>query len=285
MAETIVTDGGTQIVAVYGGPRGIQGATGATGAAGSDGSSISVKGDWNSGTTYTPGDAVSSRSLYNPGIKSLWIVKDGQTPTVGIAPHLEPSKWVEVAGGDLSQQFLGTTLPVYQLTHSFTSVGQPVSFNVSTGRYELADARYDGRLCIGVVADVTDANNFLLQFSGRIMDVDPVLISDASSWTLGAVYYLSTSMGFYQESDPSVDGWRAQPAVMPIDIDGVTGFADLLILSFGVDSLTPKALHQNQSYPIPRREGDLWFRHDDYPGLYVSVENAVGSLKWVQANG
>lgn len=277
------------LIVVYDGPRGLPGAPGTPGDPGTPGRSIIVRGDWNNTVQYGQGDAVTSRSLVSPGLTSLWIVRDGAVPTVGLAPHLEPVAWSEIsAGGDSAG---GAIYRVQQIAHPFTMVGEPVALSTATGRYELADASLQTLLGIGVVCDITSPNEFAVQTSGRLIHTGGLLIFDpvppagrsSADWVIGRVYYLSTRPGMYEVDPPTEPGAYIQPMVVPISM------TELVLLSWGPNNLdTPVDVIVNEPVggPVPGREGDLWYRRSDNPGLYVALwDEAMTRLMWVQTNG
>jgi hypothetical protein len=279
----------TQLIVVYDGPRGLPGREGNPGLPGTPGRSITVLGDWNNQLLYAPGNAVTSRSLLSPSLTALWIVRDGGQPTVGRAPHLDPSEWSEVSAG--GEGGAGAVYRVAQLGHPFTTVGQPVARSERTGRYELADARDVDLLAIGVVAEVPSLDEFAVQVSGRLVNAGPLLIFDpaapagrgSSDWILGRVYYLSTVPGMYEAATPSQPGAYFLPMVVPVSP------TELVLLTWGPENLqTPVDIPAVDigAGIIPGREGQLWYRRQDRPGLYVALWDATRTrLMWVMANG
>jgi hypothetical protein len=248
-----------------------------------------VRGPWNNQIEYGPGDAVTSRSLASPGLTSLWIVRDGGNPTIGRAPHEEPSEWSEVsAGGDSAG---GAVYRVDQVGHPFTMIGEPVAKSEATGRYELADARSKDLLAIGVVCDIPGPNEFAIQTSGRVKHTGGLLIFDpvppagraSADWIPGRVYYLSTRPGMYEADQPSAPGAYFQPVVVPVSP------TEFVILSWGPENLdTPVDIPAVETAlgVVPGREGQLWYRRIDNPGLYVALWDETRTrLMWVQANG
>ena len=277
------------LIVIYDGPRGLPGKKGNDGNNGAPGRSIIVRGDWNNQVQYGPGDAVTSRSLVSPGLTSLWIVRDGGQPTIGRAPHEEPSQWSEVsAGGDGAG---GAVYRVQQVAHPFTTIGQPVARSERTGRYELADARDRDLRAIGVACDITNLNEFAVQTTGRLETAGPLLIFDpvapagrgSSDWVLGRVYYLSTRPGMYEAAEPSAPGAYFQPMVVPVSP------TDLVLLTWGPENLQVPVdipAGETEQGVVPGREGQLWYRRIDHPGLYVALWDATRTrLMWVQANG
>lgn len=277
------------LIVIYDGPRGLPGGKGNPGGDGTDGRSIAVLGDWNNQLQYVPGNAVTSRSLNSPGLTSLWIVRDGAVPTVGLAPHLEALAWSEVsAGGDSAG---GAIYRVSQVGHPFTMVGQAVARSERTGRYELADARDKDLLALGVVCDIVSVNEFALQTSGRLIHTGGLLIFDpvppagrsSEDWVLGRAYYLSTRPGMYEAAEPTVPGAYFQPMVVAVSQ------TELVLLTWG-----PENAQSPVEVPpvevagglVPGREGQLWYRRSDRPGLYVALWDATRTrLMWVQTNG
>lgn len=288
MSATVIEQD-TQMIVVFDGPRGLPGGPGTPGSPGSPGRSIVVRGDWNNVVQYGPGDAVTSRSLQSPGLTSLWIVKDAGNPTVGTAPHLQPTEWSEVsAGGDSAG---GAIYRVTQAGHPFTMVGEPVARSSVTGAYQLADARQEDLLGIGVVCEIVSANEFAIQTSGRVIHTGGLIIFDpvppagrsSADWVPGRIYYLSTRPGMFEIDKPTDPAAFIQPMVMPISM------TEFLLLSWGPSNTeTPVDVPpvDVEAAPVPGREGQLWFRRADHPGLYVALYDATGTtLMWVQANG
>lgn len=277
------------LIVIYDGPRGLPGREGDPGDDGTPGRSITVLGDWNNQLQYVPGSAVTSRSLNSPGLTSLWIVRDGAIPTVGLAPHLEQFAWSEIsAGGDSAG---GAIYRVSQVGHGFTMVGEPVARSEVTGRYQLADARDKDLLALGVVCDIPNPNEFAVQTSGRVIHTGGLLIFDpvppagrsSNDWSLGRIYYLSTRPGMYEADQPSAPGAYLQPVVVPISQ------TEFVLLSWGPENLdTPvdiPAVETDQGV-VPGREGQLWYRRNDNPGLYVALwDEGRTRLMWVQTNG
>jgi hypothetical protein len=273
-----IDDGGVQLVVVYDGPRGAPGTPGAPGAAGDDGTSIQVLGEWNDATTYVHGNAVTSRGAAAPGIDSLWFVRLGYAPTVGVPPHLEPAKWSEVGTG---ADALGPVWHVAQINHGFTMVGQPAYFSPVSSRYELADTRYAERLAIAAVREITDTNNLVLQVGGVLPGLDPGVIYGDPPWQPGRIYYLSTVPGRLQLEDPGLAGRISQPFLVPTDADGDLG----ILLDWGPEMRLP-AVFVNSEPPSSPEQGMLWYRTDAWPGLYIYLLDASGVTgMWVQTNG
>lgn len=170
-------------------------------------------------------------------------------------------------------------------------VGEPVARSELTGRYQLADARDKDLLAIGVVCDIPNVNEFAVQTSGRVIHTGGLLIFDpvppagrsSADWLLGRVYYLSTRPGMYEADQPSAPGAYFQPVAVPISQ------TEFVLLSWGPENLdTPvdiPAVETDQGV-IPGREGQLWYRRSDNPGLYVALFDATRTrLMWVMANG
>lgn len=277
---TTVLEDGIQLVVVYGGPRGLPGPKGGAGDEGADGRSIRILGPWSGLVAYGPGDAVTSRGLDAPGVDSLWLVRESGDPTPGTAPHLEPTEWVEVgtgAGG------FGPVWHVQQLLHPFTRIGQPACFSPVTGRYEVADTRDVRTLPIALVREIVDNGHVVLQAAGEVPGIDPALIVGGGAWQPGIIYYASTVPGMLQTTDPGTAGWISQPVLIPtrVTADGQVG----TILGWGPEGRLPPGT-VGAAPPTQPRVGDLWYRTDAWPGLYVRVLDDTGTLAmWVQANG
>lgn len=280
-----VLQDGVEVIVVYGGPRGHDGLPGGDGDVGPPGSSITVRGAWDSNATYVPGDAVQSRTLASPGLQALWIVKSTGVPTQGFRPHEEPAEWSEISATSSAED--GAIYRIVQNDHPFTQIGEPAAFSATTGKYELADARDAGLLPVGLVCEISGTQEFCLQMTGRLSGVDKFLIFDpaapaergALDWVPGAVYYLSTAPGMLQIVSPRDDGHIEVPVAVPINEDG-----DLLILTWGPSLEFPPV----KVVPMraPRQEGEMIYRKDTRPGLYVALYDQTGQqLMWVQTNG
>lgn len=295
--QTVVTvlDDNTRVVVVYDGPRGDTGPQGAAGPAGSDGKSITPRGDWVNNQLYVSGDAVASRTANNPGLKTLWIVRDGKTPAVGVAPHEAPTDWMEVGAASTDATASGV-LRVIQTTHPFTEVGQLAAFSEATGEYQLADARDRDLMPVAMIREIVDADEFAIQFDGIVPDVSPANIlldpppplgRGEGSWVPGVLYYLSSSPGMLQERDPALDGYFSVPvaiASQPSSLDPQVP-ADLSLLGWGPDNLRAPVRISATAPPNPT-PGQFWFRTDAYPGLYVAIADPTETLvMWVEANG
>lgn len=296
--QVAVFDADTDMVVVYDGPRGQTGPDGPVGPVGPKGDGFVARGDWQNNLAYTENDTVVATSSVNANIDSLWIVREGQTPTVGVEPKDEPSAWMEV-GSPRTTDGLGPVWEVTQLAHPFTMVGQPATFNPGTGSYELADARYPERLMYGVVLDIPDANTVVFQAAGELAYVDPFVIYDPATaagrsdadWVPGQIYYLSSAPGMIQVEKPSAAGWIDQPVLVPTETNG-DGTTRAVIIPWGPGGGGGGGLnndnsgaHEGEVSPPPNPSiGDLWFRQDDYPGIYIYLEGPNGDY-WVQANG
>lgn len=279
---TAILEDGTRLIVIYDGPRGLPGLDGDPGAPGEPGRSINILGPWASHTTYVSGDAVTSRALAAPGVDSLWIVRDGATPTPGVAPHLEPANWSEVGGG--AGGGLGPVWTVTQAPHPFTKVGEPVTFSMATGQYEVANASFTDQMAIALVRDIVDAGHFVLQSAGEIPEVDPALIVGGGAWEPGRIYFLSTVGGMLQTADPGLDGWLSQPLLVPTR-EQPTGVQIGTILGWGPDGRLPAGTVGPTPPPLAQ-VGDIWYRTDAWPGLYIRVLDETGTVgMWVQANG
>lgn len=268
----------TRMVQVFAGPRGPSGASGSNGANGADGTSFRALGAWSSLVTYVTGNAVTARSLADPSVNSLWIVKDAQSPAVGVEPYLDTISWQELTGGASS----AGTLAVSQVGHGFTSIGQPVAFDLSTGAYEPADARALRLVTTGVVSAINDVDNFSIQFSGRVIGAQASAITGAAAWVEGEVYFLSSVPGQVQTAAPSENGYYAQIVAIAL----AAGATSDLLLILGTPSNASAPVVFGDNPPVAQREGLLWFRTDNHPGLYVSRYDVTETLlMWVQANG
>lgn len=275
-----------RVVVVYDAPRGAHGLKGDEGDQGEPGLGITILGPWNSGTTYTSGDAVTARSTAAAGISSLFLVVTGTSPTVGVEPRLEPASWAEIGPTDTEQALGGPLWDVQQIDHGFTKLGQPACFDPDTSRWGTASAaEYLERLALGFVREIKTPDRVILQSAGRLPDVDPLLVVDppiAGTWELGQVYYLSDAEGMLQLRDPILDGWVSQPALIPIGISPSTGKHQAIITSWGPDRRQPT--HIGELPPPNPREGYFWYRTSEHVGLYICIEQVNGTY-WVQTNG
>jgi hypothetical protein len=155
----------------------------------------------------------------------------------------------------------------------------------------MADARDKDLLAIGVVCDITNPNEFAVQTSGRLIHTGGLLIFDpvppagrsSNDWVLGRVYYLSTRPGMYEALPPSEPGAYLQPMVVPVSA------TELVLLTWGPENgQSPVEVPPVEVVGglIPGREGQLWYRKMDHPGLYVALWDPTRTrLMWVQTNG
>jgi len=77
------------------GPVGATGPIGATGPQGAAGVGLTNKGNWVSGTSYSPNDYVFAESSNNPAVNSMWIVQHSSSFVSTILPKNQLSHWVE----------------------------------------------------------------------------------------------------------------------------------------------------------------------------------------------
>ena len=82
---------------------------------------------------------------------------------------------------------------VSQVQHTFTAVGTPIYFNGSI--WSLADNGNTDRFPQGIVNQVIDGDNFLLQVGGRINDLNPTAFVGNVAPTPGTYYYASDTPG------------------------------------------------------------------------------------------
>lgn len=291
MSVTVV-DSEVQMIVVYDGPRGLPGGKGGPGGPGPQGPGFRVRGAWAGNVAYISGDAVLSRSSTSPDVSNLWILKDGAVPTLNQRPDQQPDLWEEI-GNLATDSALGAVTRVNQVLHNFTTRGEPVAFSNQTGRFEQAHCMDKDFLCIGVIADIVDADEFVIQVSGRLNAIDATLIFDPpppagrgiNDWEPGKIYHLSPSIGQYQIADPTRQGWISQPCVMPVGITGPGQPSDIILLTWGPEGLAPTTV-EGDLPPVNARMGALWFRTGDWPGLYALLPDATGDgLYWVQTNG
>ena len=283
----------TRVIRILEGPKGPQGDQGEDGAPGADGASITVRGPWASNQAYSPGDAVTSRTVNNPGLTALWIVMEGKEPEQGVPPHEALDDWTEIGAAEVDSTTAGV-VRITQASHPFQYTGQIVAFSEVTGRYELADARDNGLLPVGVVREVNDAATFAIQFSGLLPDVVPTNVffdpappagRGIGDWIPGRVYFVSSIPGMVQERNPALDGYASVPIYVPAQRPPVDPPvpADLIILPF--DRSSGRETTVSATAPLNPRPGDHWFRTDRYAGLYVAVRDPTDTQTlWVQAN-
>jgi hypothetical protein len=296
MSTVTVFENDVQMIVVYDGPRGLKGVDGDPGPKGPKGTSIRPLGAWQNNVQYVTADAVTWRSSVNPNVDALYIAREGATPSVGLQPHLDPASWMETYAPNTTDH-LGPVWQVTQLGHPFTMIGQPACFNPDTGFYQLADARYETRLMIGIVIDIPDGDHVTFQAAGELPYLDPHLIFDPvagdgsgrddSDWIPGKLYYLSSVPGLVQEEPPSRDGWIDQFVLVPTENNGDGSMRGVIVTwgpgGDGASIVWGGAAADIDPPPNPK-PGQLWYRQDDFPGLYVWLEGPL-SANWVQANG
>lgn len=191
------------LVVVHDGSRGPRGFPGDKGDPGDQGASITVLGPWAQGLSYRPNDAVTSRSSANAGVQSLWVQRaNTATDPSLIEPYLDLARWSEIGATDISN-ITGAIWTIYQLSHGFTMVGQPVCFSLATGLWEQVSNRLDGNLAIALVREVISADLAILQTTGEIPNLDPnVIVPAGSAWEPGKLYYTSSDLGRLQVTPP-----------------------------------------------------------------------------------
>jgi hypothetical protein len=214
-------------------------------------------------------------------------VREGRAPTPGVPPHLEPQLWSEVGAYD-PDKVLGSFWKVHQHRHAFTLIGQPVAFYASTNRYELADARRLDRAALGLIREIIDQDTFVVQSAGEIPFIDDrVIIKEGPhgplTWEPGNIYYVSEVPGFVQLKSAEEDGFIGMPIVVPTETMPGTANYRGVILGWGPEGHRPGSHHSPTPppHPIP---GDLWYREDNFPGLYIYLKTGSNS-QWVQTNG
>lgn len=168
--------------------RGPQGRPGDMGPPGDPGSGITTVGQWSSGVTYGPNDAVTAPSSTLDGVINLFIQRANVPSSVStVPPGDDPARWVETGtvgfGGST-----GNIWEVVQFTHGITRVGTPVYWDAPTGLYRRAQASPFTDLPVAVVREIPDVNTLILQSSGLIPFVDPALV-EVGGWIDGTVYF------------------------------------------------------------------------------------------------
>ena len=268
-----------EVVVVPEGARGPAGAQGTTGDTGAPGTSISVLGAWSALVAYTENQAVTDRSSTSLGYTSLWVVNAGAVPTLGVQPYLEPALWSEV-GAQTATDVLGATFEVTQAGHPFTAIGQPVAFYPSTGDYQLADTRQYERLGFGLVSQVSAPDRFTVQTSGKIVGLEAAAV-EGGVYTPGQILYVSTTPGFLTTTRGFASGYTSMPMVVPTEINGSAQQTGV-VLGWGPSTVDRAFIGDNP--PVGGSPASLWYRTNDFPGLYVLLETDHGD-RWVQTNG
>jgi len=203
-----IYDSTAKLVIVHNGTRGSKGYTGDDGDQGLPGDSFNMIGPWVSGTTYSPLDAVTSRSSAADGVTSLFIQKSSQASSVSLVePHLDPARWDEVGATDTESSF-GGVWKVIQPSHPFSKVGQPAALR-ATG-YELAQSTSADTVGIALVRGIIDSNTFLLQSTGGLSNIDPTVFI-GSTPVLGTLYYVSSSAGLLTSTPPVASNLFVNP--------------------------------------------------------------------------
>ena len=191
-------------VIVHNGLRGAQGLVGDKGDGGDPGDSINVTGQWQSGATYGPLDAVTWRSSGSEGVQSLFVQISSVPASVSTTePQDEPARWSEIGLTEVNGA-LGSVWRVVQPGHGFLSTGTPVAYTAGSG-YVPASASNPATVPIALVREVVDANEFILQSSGGMPLADDV-VSDTGSFVDGAFYYVSAVAGLLTQTAPTGAG-------------------------------------------------------------------------------
>lgn len=184
-----------RFVVLYTGVRGDEGPQ-AQAIPGPQGPGFRAKGDWGSGNTYAPGDAVSAPGSAAAGIYSLFVQRENQPASASnTPPRDDPARWLEVGPRDLSN-VTGTIWRVTQNAHGFTRTGTPIGYSVSSSRWVEASNKVDEEVAVGIVREVLSANEFIIQTTGEIAGLDPELIEPvAGAFTPGRFYFVSSLRG------------------------------------------------------------------------------------------
>lgn len=198
-----ITQPRPQVVEIRNGARGRQGLPGPEGPEGPQGASLTPRGAWAQGQTYNPGDAVTAASSASDGITSLFIQSAASPSSESlIPPRDDPTRWMEVGYREWGGA-IGNLWRVNQPGHSISQIGMPVRFETAINGYVPADAGTLQNLALAVVREIPDANTLILQSSGLVPNVDPLLnFTTPGVWSDNAIYYLSTTTGRYQETPP-----------------------------------------------------------------------------------
>lgn len=154
----------------------------------------------------------NAQSLGGLGTGIVYNTDDGTTGTLST---LGVGSGLQISGGDL-EVIADGGITVTQTGHGF-SVGDWVYRDAGSNDYALAQAD-DATTTesIGVVAEVTDANNFVLQQSGYITGGT----GNLSGLTDGTLYYLSDSVaGAMTSTEPSTAGLFSKPVFVATGTD------------------------------------------------------------------
>ena len=198
-------------VIIHQGLKGAPGLQGDPGGAGPKGDSIEVLGNWTSGATYGPLDAVSWRSSVLSGVTSLYVqFSDWPSGPSSISPDQDPGRWSEI-GLTGNEGLLGGVWLVAQASHPFTLVGQPAA--LTSGGYRLASSADPSLLGIAVVREIIDENNLILQSTGELDGVSPAA-SLQGSFTPGMIYYTAAVDGYLTANAPTAQGQYVNPSYL-----------------------------------------------------------------------
>ena len=205
-----------KLIVLYTGRNGRDGPPG-EGVPGPQGPGFRARGVWSSGTVYAPGDAVVATGTAAAGIDSLFIQRiAAPTGASTVAPRDDVGRWMEVGAADLSN-VTGTIWRVNQIAHGFTSVGTPVGYSTPADRWVSAGSKVGDEVAVGVVREVVSADQFIIQTTGEIIDLDPALIrpDGTAAYTPGKLYYVSRIRGRLTEtpSEPA-PGFEANAVIM-----------------------------------------------------------------------
>lgn len=203
-----IYDNTNRVVVVNMGARGPKGLTGEQGDKGDAGDTINLVGQWVSGRTYAPLDAVTWRSSAVSGASSLYVQNSGipASPST-IEPHLDQGRWSEIGAQDVNGSF-GGIWQVDQVGHPFTKIGQPAALTASG--YELATANTINTLGVAMVREVISSTSFILQSTGGLPDVDPT-VSSRGFFLGGGLYYVSSVAGLLTDLPPAGAGQYVNP--------------------------------------------------------------------------
>lgn len=213
-----IYDNAQPTVIVHNGLRGPVGIKGDEGDTGPQGDSIQLSGQWQSGASYGPLDAVGWRSSGLNGVQSLYVQSSSYPASASTTePQDDPARWVEIGITSSTGSFGGTWL-VVQVGHGFTQIGQPVAFNGTS--YVLADASNPALFAIGVVREVVATDKVILQSTGSIPNVAATLAL-SGVLTPGALYYVSAVAGRLTDTPPSGVGQFTQAIFIAGASDGI----------------------------------------------------------------
>lgn len=177
------------------------------------------------------------------------------------------------AGGASTEEVLLT--PVEQTTHGFTSsdLGRPVYFDGVD--WNLAQADNEDTLQVGVIQEVRDSNNFVVQQGGRIEGVDPNIIDGGGPLVPGNYYRLS-----------EVTAGNITDDAVPVDIINAPVYFALetniaLILPYRADVGAPDvggatSLDELSDVNVPSPADEQLLTFNNASGKWIAVDASSG---------